>query len=102
MQEQYDRFLSLNVQVVAVSVDGASNSKKMVDHTQVIFPVLADPSTQTSKDYGVYDLLEDGLAAPATFIIDSNGKIIWQHIGQDAGDRPTAIELLQVLGSPQA
>ncbi len=102
LQENYEHFLSLNVQVVAVSVDGASDAGEMLEHVQAAYPVLADPSTQTAKDYGVYDLLDDGVSAPATFIIDKNGTIIWLHIGRDAGDRPTAEDLLQVLGSPQA
>jgi len=101
LQENYARFLSLNVQVIAVSVDGASDAGEMVGHAQATYPVLADPGTQTAKDYGVYDLLDDGVSAPATFIIDNNGTIIWLHIGRDAGDRPTAEGLLQVLGAPQ-
>lgn len=102
LQENYQQFLSLNVQIVAVSVDGASDAGEMVSHVNATYPVLADPSKQTAKDYGVFDLLDDDVAAPATFIIDNNGRIIWLHIGRDAGDRPTAEGLLEVLGGPQA
>ena len=102
LQESYERFLNLNVQIIAISIDDVSDAGEMVAHAKATYPVLADPTSQTAKDYGVYDLIDDGLAAPATFIIDHNGTIRWLHIGRDAGDRPTIAELLQVLGGSQA
>ncbi len=65
------------------------------------FPVLADPDHAVASAYGIFDLLGDGVAAPATFII-SSGAIVAGHIGQDIGDRipaPAIIQALQELNS---
>ena len=67
---------------------------------QVTFPVLYDTSTEVTQSYAVYDLLDDGLATPSMFIIDTEGVIRWKYVGTSAGDRPaisTIKEQLAVL-----
>ena len=61
------------------------------------FQVLADPEGKAVREYGVYDLLGDGLAAPATFILDSDGTVLWRHVSRDIADRPTAQQVLDQL-----
>lgn len=58
------------------------------------FPVLADPDGKVARLYGVYDLLGDGLAAPATFVIWSDGTVKWRHVGESIDDRPSAGDVL--------
>lgn len=67
---------------------------EVVEHT---FPILPDPQATTTNVYGVYDLLGDGLAAPATFVIDGDGVVQWNHVGNTIQDRPSAQELLDVI-----
>ena len=50
------------------------------------------------KAYGVYNLLGDGLSAPATFVIDKQGVIRWKRVGSRVGDRPPASKVLEELG----
>src|ERR687883_1854399 len=49
-------------------------------------PVLADPSSTMSADYG--------MARPATFIIDRDGIIRFEHRGKGSSDRPPVDEIL--------
>ena len=49
------------------------------------------------KAYGVFDLLGDGLSAPATFIIDKDGVIRWKQVGRAIGDRPATSKVLEEL-----
>ena len=60
------------------------------------FPVLADPTRATAEAYLVFDLLGDGVAAPATFIVDAD-NLIAVHVGSSIGDRPSAASLLHTL-----
>lgn len=55
---------------------------------RVTFPVLYDTSTEVTRSYTVYNLLDDGLATPSMFIIDTEGVIRWKYVGTAAGDRP--------------
>lgn len=49
------------------------------------------------REYGVYNLLDDGLAAPATFVIDTGGVVRWSHVGRHTIDRASAQEVLHQL-----
>ena len=61
------------------------------------FPVLADPDGATARSYGVFDLLGDGVATPATFIVRQDGSIAWYQVGGDIADRAGVQELLHAL-----
>ena len=50
-----------------------------------------------AQAYEVFDLLDDGLAAPSMFIIDADGVIRWKYIGEAAGDRPTLAVIKEQL-----
>ena len=54
------------------------------------------PTRATAQAYGVFDLLGDGVAAPATLLVDSDG-IVAAQVGQSIGDRPSATAILDAL-----
>ena len=60
------------------------------------FPVLADPDHAVASAYGIFDLLGDGVAAPATFIVSSDA-IVAGHVGKAIGDRASASAIIQTL-----
>ena len=64
--------------------------------TGVSFPVLADPGHTVASAYGVFDLLGDGVAAPATFIVTADG--VRGYVGRDIADRVPAAEIVRLLG----
>jgi peroxiredoxin len=45
----------------------------------------------------VYNLLGDGLAAPAVFVIDTDGRIVWSQVSLVPGDQPGAQTILEHL-----
>ena len=61
------------------------------------YPLLADPTREASKSYGVFNLLGDGVAAPAVFIINPDRSIRWSYVGRDIVDRPTTASILTRL-----
>lgn len=94
MQSAYPEFRTLNSELVAISMDGNQDAAQMGVLANAAYPILSDPNGDVAKQYGVYDLLGDGLAAPATFIVDDSGAIRWRYIGQNAGDRPTPQDII--------
>jgi peroxiredoxin len=78
-------------------MDSVADAREMARLTGAAFPILADPNRQAIGPYGVYNLLGDGVAAPATFIIGADGVLRWFHVGKDVGDRPTPHDILQRL-----
>jgi peroxiredoxin len=83
--------------VVALSVDGVADAANMVDLVGAEYPVLADSDTQVAREYGVFDLLGDGVAAPAVFIVDPGGEVVSWYIGQNIADRPSADDIIAGL-----
>ena len=61
------------------------------------FPILSDPDGATTRSYGVFDLLGDGVATLATFIVKQEGSIGWRYVGQHIGDRVTIQDILNAL-----
>lgn len=73
------------------SVEGAQSA------AQAQFPMLSDADHGVADAYGIYNLLGDRYAAPATFVIDQRGEIVWSYVGQSAADRPAPQEILNHL-----
>lgn len=94
MAQAYPQFQERNVSLVAISVDDRSYAFQMADLVGAEYPVLADATRYVAETYGVYDLLNDKVAAPATFIIRSDGGIAWRHVAEDITDRPTSSDIL--------
>ena len=69
----------------------------MAEIARAEFPGLADPTTEVTRRYGLFDLLDDGVSAPATLIIDSQRRVVAAHVGEDIGDRVPPEAIIQAL-----
>ena len=97
LQSNYESFQSAKVEVVALAVNSIGAVDGLRQSLGIPYPMLADLDHRVSEDYGVYDLLGDGLAAPAVFIIDTDGQVVWSYIGKNASDRLSADKILGQL-----
>ena len=87
----------MDAEIITVSRDDVAGTIEMRDLYGAEYVILADPDGVAVKAFGVDDLLDDGLAAPSTFIISSDGFIRWTYVAQDSADRPTAAQTLSAL-----
>ena len=90
----HPEFLKRNVSLAAISTDDIADVLKMMELTGAEFAILSDKDAEVAKDYGVYNLLRDGVATPSTVIVSPEGDIKWQYIGRSISDRPTPDEIL--------
>ena len=90
----YQQFEERNVSLAAISVDTSEDAGRMAEMVGARFHVLSDADSKMARAYGVFDLHGDGVAAPATFIIDPSGEIAALHVGRDITDRPTPEQIL--------
>ena len=93
----YPEFLERNVSLVAISTDDIADALKMVELTGAEFAVLSDKDAEVAKDYGVYNLLRDGVATPSAVIVSPEGDIEWKYVGRSISDRPTPDQILAQL-----
>jgi hypothetical protein len=96
---------------VGVSVDPPDDNARMVGKLLLPFPLLSDPRGDLAKRYGLWDE-EEGVARPATVVVDRSREIRYLYAGSDFADRPgdgevfTALEGLdgsieRVMGDPE-
>ena len=72
------------VKVLGISVDDLAAQQKFASKCSIPFPLLADPTTATTKSYGV--LNQRGKAKRVTFFIDPVGKV--NDIVESSGANP--------------
>ena len=75
---------------------------RIVESLGLIYPVLFDTEAEVIKEYGVFDLHGDGVAAPSIFLIDKVGGIRWQYISETTNDWPDIEDVLSQLHTIQA
>ncbi len=81
------------VKLVAVSIDDTRNMAKVAPYVNGKgweYEVLIDPNGDFKRALGVNNV-------PHTFLVDGNGKIVWQHNSYNEGDEYELYELVQKL-----
>ncbi len=81
LRDNFDRFATDGVELLALSVDSKFVQKQFAEHENYQFSVLADfwPHGATAKAYGVFNE-EAGIAQRATFVIDKSGEIVAKFV----------------------
>ena len=98
LQEDYAAIAGLDAEILAVSVDKLAGAQRAIESIGLEFPVLSDPDAAVVSAYGVYNLFNNELPAPSTFIIDKQGVIRWEYIGKtSASDRADNGEIIAQL-----
>ena len=97
MQSYYQAFQDAGAEVISLVVASNQVVAGWCQRAGISYPLLADPEHHVAGAYGVYNLLGDGLAAPAVFVIEPDGRIAWSHVSQSAGERPGAQAILDHL-----
>jgi peroxiredoxin len=97
LQSLYGKFQLRHAEIVALAVQDVQKARRMSVAVTAGFPILADVDHAAADAFGVFNLLGDSIAAPAVFVIDPSGSIVWSHIGQNAADSPSATDILSHL-----
>jgi len=105
LADSYAKFNELGAEILSVSTDSEFVHKAWYDNSEMIkkikFPMLADPTGNLCKDYGVY-IEEEGVALRGTFLIDPDGvlkamEIHNNDIGRDVSELIRKIEAAEFV-----
>lgn len=91
LQDYYDEYKEKGVEFVIISRDTSltlAQVEPFFRANEYTFRVLLDTELDVSTDYGVK-------ASPATFIINPDGQIIWQHYSYKTGQEEEIKEVVQ-------
>jgi thioredoxin-dependent peroxiredoxin len=93
-RDEIDEFQGLNATIVGISAQNSESHVKFKQKRQLPFTLLSDIGLNVAKLYGAKGIL--GMKR-ATFLIDTNGVLRYQHVEATALFRRTAEELVTVL-----
>lgn len=105
--------------LIAVSMQGASDSRKSQKDNNLSFPILTDKAGELAEKFGIRWALQDyvipvhsgfgvelpkihnddqwNLPMPARYVIDTDGTIAYSEVNPDYTRRPEPTDLLPVL-----
>ena len=78
----------------AASTDDAETNRKFALSLGADFPILADPTMETARRYGV--LMAVGLASRVTFYIGADGRML--HVDRDVDTETAGADIAKRLG----
>lgn len=91
LQEYYNEYKDQGVEFVIISRDTAltvAQVEPFFKSNKYTFRVLLDTELEVSKDFGVK-------SSPASFMIDPDGEIIWQHYSYKSGQEAEYVEVIE-------
>ena len=89
LAEDYEKIKQAGADLIAISSDDQNFAWSMSLTAGAKYQILSDSERKVIKAYGVLNARErDGIAHPAVFIIDKEGRIKYMYVGKDPGDRP--------------
>jgi len=101
-RDSWDEISNLGAQVVAISNDGPFANKAFAEKHNFNFPVLADYTSKTIRDYDVLmpDLLhikDYNAAKRSVFIINEDGTVGYKWVSEDPLKEPNYQEIKDFL-----
>jgi glutaredoxin-dependent peroxiredoxin len=99
-QQNLSKLEASDTQVLGVSMDSPFANKAFADQTGVTFPLLSDIGGKVSTEYGLYEEYDKfntkiPAARRATYLIDTDGKIVEMQIDSEAIDPTKTVTLCE-------
>ena len=95
-QRNSEKIHRLQTEIIAISADNALEMNKTTRELGIRYLLISDAKKRIIQRFGVLHPRE-GIARPATFIIDKNGVVRYVHVGNYPSDRPSVQQVMQAL-----
>lgn len=101
VRDDMSYYSSLNIDVLAISVDSLFTLEKFKAEQNYNFPLLSDFNKDVSRAYG--SLYEDfvldmkGVSKRSAFLVDVNGTVRYAEVLDNAGEQPNFVKIKEAL-----
>ncbi len=100
VRDEYERYSSLGVEILAISVDNPFALQAWAEQLELPFPLLSDFNREVAGAYGA--LYQDyfgmeGVAKRSAFVIDRQGTLRYRWVSDDDSRMPPFDEVRTVL-----
>ena len=103
IRDNYNKYLELNTEVVAISVDSPFVLEKFKEQESYNFPLLSDFNKDVSRSYGaLYNEFVLGMkevSKRSAFVVDKSGTIRYAEVLENAGELPNFAAIEEVLST---
>lgn len=100
LQTKLEEFKKREVQVFAVTIEAPDRVKLMRKVTGAQFEILSDESGKLIDHFGVRHVKGKAgrdLAQSASFLLDQEGRVLWQRLAENYRVRPKPEEILKTI-----
>ena len=87
MQEGYEDIQAEGAELIAISADPIATVTSTQRKLRITYSLLSDENTKTIDAYNVIDPSDTEVARPVTYIIDSDGRVVWKYLDTKSGKR---------------
>lgn len=95
LQAHLPQYEAVGARVVAVTADPPAEVQRAVEELGLAYPVVGVDSA-TLAAWGVVDTAGSP-PLPASYLVDRRGVVVFRHLGRNAADRASDIEILAAL-----
>ena len=105
LESSYDEFKKRDAGLIVIAaqkIEGLFRGKKHVHEHKYPFPILFDETRRVTRAYGVYHAVgvdAFNIAHPATFVVQTDGKVAWIAISPNQVERPGIEDVLNAIGN---
>ena len=99
MRDDYDRFIALGAEVLAISAESPARSEAYLRSHPLPYPTLVDEDHAVFDAYDVTSRLISLGQRPALFVVDARGIVRFDDVGAQQYNIPSNDKVLEVLES---
>ena len=99
LQKNYAEITALNAEVIAVTTQDLSAASGSIESVGISFPLAYDVTTTVPRQWERFDNFRTELADAAIYVIDKDGVLVWESIGDNYQHYVKADEIIEQLKS---
>lgn len=96
LEDNYEAIKNTGAELLAISSENVSTTKKTTENEGLTYPVLADTHRDVINAYNVLDQTDKSIARPAAYIIAQDGTVAWKSLDSFSNRVPTATILTEL------
>jgi len=97
LRQDYQKFIERDTEIIAIGPEDNESFTSWCHKHQMPFIGIADPEHFIAKTYGQQVKLLKLGRMPASFLIDKNGNMRYEHFGESMSDIPENKQVLALL-----
>ncbi len=97
MQAGYEDIQAQDAEMIAISADPSHLMDLTQQSLQITYLLLSDEDTETITAYNVIDITNTDIARPATYILDTDGRVAWKFLDPKFDTRVSSDQILTEL-----